>query len=339
MVIGVNTRTLRWFQLVGDGVTLTEVSLLEGVSQPGISRALARLEEQVGVPLLHKSGRALRLTAAGAAFKRHVDDMLHRLDDALAAAAQAVDPETGTVQLAFQRSLATWLVPRLVSSFRAKHPGVTFTLLQVQDDVVATILATGEADLVVSAARPLGTRAHRQRLMDEPLRLAVAADHPLNERTHICLSELAEESFLMLRSSSLLRQQSEQLCRAAGFEPSIGFEGDDLPSLRGFVAAGLGVAILPSSGQGFADAESGPVRYIEIDDALATREIGLAWPADRTLLASAELFRQHVIDLAHDGELPEAAFALQVQRGRHPGGQRPAGTPTAPARSRRGARQ
>lgn len=312
--MGMNTRTLRWFQLVSDGVSLTEVSLLEGVSQPGISRALARLEEEVGVPLLHKSGRTLRPTAAGAAFKRQVDEMLHRLDDGLAAAAQAVDPETGTVQLAFQRSLATWLVPSLVSSFRAKHPRVTFTLLQVQDDVVATILETGEADLVVSAARPLGTRAHRQRLMDEPLHLAVAADHPLSTRASIRLGDLAEESFLMLRPSSLLRQQSEQLCRAAGFEPVIGFEGDDLPSLRGFVAAGLGVAILPSSGQGFADTESGPVRYIDIEDALASREIGLAWPADRELLASAELFRQHVITLASTGELPAAAFSLQVRR-------------------------
>ena len=334
------TRTLRWFQLVSDGVTLTEVSLLEGVSQPGISRALARLEEQVGVPLLHKSGRSLRMTAAGAVFKRHVDDMLHRLDDGLAAAAQAVDPETGTVQLAFQRSLASWLVPSLVSSFRARHPQVTFTLLQVQDDVVATILETGEADLVVSAARPLGTRAHRQRLMDEPLHVAVAADHPMSGRSRICLSELSDESFLMLRPTSLLRQQSEQLCRAAGFEPSIGFEGDDLPSLRGFVAAGLGVAILPSSGQGFADAESSPVRYIDIEDASATREIGLSWPADRELLASSELFRQHVIGLAVTGELPAAAFSLEVQHSRHPGGQRPAGAPTAPVRARRrGARQ
>ena len=80
----VDTESLRWFQQVADGVTVTEVADLYLVSQPGVSRALARLEEQVGTPLLHKSGRVLRLTQAGATFKRHVDGLLHELDDGLA---------------------------------------------------------------------------------------------------------------------------------------------------------------------------------------------------------------------------------------------------------------
>ena len=68
---------LRWFQLVADGATVTEVSDLEFTSQPTISRALTRLSEEVGTPLLHREGRLLRLTRAGAAFKRHVDAVLH----------------------------------------------------------------------------------------------------------------------------------------------------------------------------------------------------------------------------------------------------------------------
>ena len=70
---------LRWFQQVADGVTVTEVSQIEGVSQPGVSRALARLDAELGTPLLHRSGRTLRMTYAGSAFKRHVDALLHHL--------------------------------------------------------------------------------------------------------------------------------------------------------------------------------------------------------------------------------------------------------------------
>ena len=115
----VDTDALRWFQQVADGTTVTEVSELEAVTQSGVSRALARLEAQVGTPLLRRHGRTLRLTQAGAVFKRHVDAMLHQLDDGIAAVSQLIEPDTGTVALAFQQSLGTWLVPDLVRSFRA----------------------------------------------------------------------------------------------------------------------------------------------------------------------------------------------------------------------------
>ena len=117
-----DTDVLRWFQRVADGVTVTEVSELDGVTQSGVSRALARLESEVGTPLLRRSGRTLRLTRAGEVFKPHVDSMLRRFDDGIAAVGQFVSPETGTVALAFQQSLGTWLVPDLVRSFRARHP-------------------------------------------------------------------------------------------------------------------------------------------------------------------------------------------------------------------------
>src|SRR5580698_5112798 len=110
-----DTDVLRWFQQVADGVTVTEVSDLEGVTQSGVSRALARLEADVGTPLLRRSGRTLRMTRAGAAFKRHVDGVLHELDDGLAAISELAAPDTGTVSVAFQPSLGSWLVPRLVA--------------------------------------------------------------------------------------------------------------------------------------------------------------------------------------------------------------------------------
>ena len=80
-----DVQALRWFQQVADGVTLTEISDLEMVSQPGVSRALSRLEAEVGTALLRRSGRVLRCTQAGMAFKKHVDAMMHSLDDGLAA--------------------------------------------------------------------------------------------------------------------------------------------------------------------------------------------------------------------------------------------------------------
>ncbi|MET0693786.1 MAG: LysR family transcriptional regulator [Propionibacteriaceae bacterium] len=302
-----DTDALRWFQQVADGVTVTEVSEIEGVSQPGVSRALSRLEKDVGTPLLRRSGRTLRMTRAGSAFKRHVDAMLHQLDDGLAAVEQTVDPETGAVQLAFQVSLGTWLVPDLVTSFRAEHPRVHFELTQVRDERVDAVLDSGRADLVLSTVRPLDEAIKRERLLDEPLCLAVPASHRLAGLHQIGLADAAEESFLMLRPSSLLRRHCDQLCREAGFEPSISLEGDDVITLQGFVAAGLGVAIVPALGRGPSPSSSEQVVYLQLTDPHATREIGLCWPEDRRLLPAAEMFRQHVITRARTGRLGAVA--------------------------------
>ena len=90
----------------------------------GVSRALARLEKEVGSPLLLRRGRMLRPTHAGSEFKRHIDAALHDVDDGLAAVDELIDPETGSVSIAFQLSLGAWLVPDLVDTFRRDHPRV-----------------------------------------------------------------------------------------------------------------------------------------------------------------------------------------------------------------------
>src|SRR5450755_104260 len=180
--MGMDTDVLRWFQQVADGTTVTEVSELESVTQPAVSRALARLEVEVGTPLLRRSGRTLRMTHAGVTFKRHVDSMLHQLDDGIAAVNHLIDPETGAVALAFQHSLGTWLVPDLVRSFRSAHPAVQFLLTQVRDELVSAPLDGGQADLEIGSRRPPDPALESSLLAVEPLRVAVPQDHELATR-------------------------------------------------------------------------------------------------------------------------------------------------------------
>ena len=144
---------LRWFQQVADGHTVTEVSEIYRISQPSVSRALARLEVELGTPLLRKSGRLLRLTHAGATFKRHVDALIHSLDDGVAAVEQLLDPATGTVRLSFQPSLGSWLVPELVASFRVAQPRVTFQLTRSDGTLGSTPIAEGAVDLELTSRR------------------------------------------------------------------------------------------------------------------------------------------------------------------------------------------
>ena len=302
--MNVDTDALRWFQQVAEGTTVTEVSGLGAVTQSGVSRALRRLEAQLGTPLLRRSGRTLRLTHAGAVFKRHADALLHQLDDGIAAVSQLIEPETGTVALAFQQSLGTWLVPDLVRTFRAAHPGVRFQLTQVRDELHSAALDGGQADLEIGTRRPRDPSVHARRVALEPLRMALPRDHQLASQPRIHLAEVSGEPFVSLRPASALRKLTDDLCEQAGFHPAVVFEGDDLSTVRGFVAAGLGVAIVPAPRAGSPESAVGPVLYREILDTGAVREICLRWSAERRLLPAAELFRQHVISRATAGRVP-----------------------------------
>ena len=217
-----DTDTLRWFQLVADGMTLTEVADIHAASQPGVSRALSRLEAEVGTPLLQKNGRVLRVTHAGSVFKRHVDGLLHRLDDGLAAVNELVDPETGTVTVAFQTTLGTWLVPGHIGQFRQQHPRVQFRLVRSDDAQGSSLLAGGRIDLEFTARRPRNPTVHWERLFAQPLALAVPAQHRAAERSQISLSEVADCDFVMLRPSWTLRGLTDELCSDAGFAPQRG---------------------------------------------------------------------------------------------------------------------
>jgi LysR family transcriptional activator of glutamate synthase operon len=291
----VDTDVLRWFQQVVDGMTVTEVAEIHLVSQPGVSRALARLEEQVGTPLLYKTGRLLRPTQAGNEFKHHADTALHALDDGLAAVNELVDPEAGTVALAFQLSLGTWLVPDLINTFRQGHPRVQFRLETSDDARGSSLVAGGRIDLEFTARRPRNPEVRWVHLFAQPLLLVVPADHALAGRKQAALAEVAEDPFVMLRPSWALRTLTDELCATSGFTPRVAFEGDDLSVVRGFVRAGLGVAVVPSDEQRTSSTSLPGESLIRLTDSGAHRDVGLAWSQRRRLLPSAELFREHVL--------------------------------------------
>ena len=302
--MGMDVQELRWFQQVADGVTLTEISDLEQVSQPGVSRALARLEREVGAPLLRRSGRVLRLTHAGVVFKRHVDRVVHSLDDGLAAVQQLIDPETGLVTVVFDRHLGTWLVPDLVGTFGRLHPEVRFDLHTKSDESVLEIGPGSDVDLELTTLRMSAAEVDRSQLTDEPLRLIVPPDHRLAGAPATSLAEVADDPFIMIRPTSLLRKACEDLCRGAGFVPNATLVADDVPTMRGYVAAGLGVAVVPALRETTAEPLVGRLHHLDLTDPAASRVIDLAWSTARRMLPSAELFRDFVLERARADALP-----------------------------------
>jgi DNA-binding transcriptional LysR family regulator len=292
----VDLQVLRWFQAVADGATVTETADRAHITQSALSRALARLEREVGTPLLTRSGRVLRLTSAGRVFKDHLDQALDHYALGLRAVAEHVDPDRGVVPLAFLPTLGTWLIPPLVTTFRATHPLVRFELHQHGEAAILEKLLDGTVDLILTSRGVGQPQVHWHRLLTEPLRLAVPAQHRLGQRKRIRLAEVADEPFIVLPEGHGLRALTEQLCHQAGYVPQIAFEGGEVETLRALVAAGLGVALLPPSrtSPSTSDDMIAPAPHLHVTDVDCARDLGLAWLTDRPHPPPTPAIRPHL---------------------------------------------
>jgi LysR family transcriptional regulator, transcription activator of glutamate synthase operon len=287
--------TVRWFLRVAETGNVTRAAEELRISQPGLSRAIARLERDLRAPLFDREGRTLRLNAYGAIFREHAERLVATEDAARRALVQAADPEHGEVGLAFLHTQGTVLVPELLRAYRAAHPWVDFRLMQGSAERIEEQVVQGHADMAITSPRPEGLAWHL--LTTERLRLAVPAGHRLavvgaRQQREVSLTEVADEPFIVLRHGYGLRSIIENLFREAGIRPKIAFEGEEASTLRGLVAAGLGVAVVPPG-----DAVVG---VAEREIAGARRRIGLVWVADRTRPPAVENFRHFV--LAHAAE-------------------------------------
>lgn len=277
--------TVRWFLTVAAVGNVTRAAAELRISQPGLSRAIARLERELRAPLFDREGRTLRLNRYGEIFREYAERLVATEDAARRALAQAADPDHGEVGLAFLHTQGTVLVPELLRSYRSEHPRVTFRLTQGSSEHIEEAVSGGQADMAITSPRPEDLAWHP--LSTERLRLAVPADHRIAGRAEVDLAEVAAEPFIVMRHGYGLRSITEGLFRAAGVRPEIAFEGEEATTLRGLVAAGLGVAVVPP-GDPVAGAE-------EVVIAGARRTIGLAWVADRTRTPAVEDFRRFVI--------------------------------------------
>ncbi len=285
---------LRWFQAVAGGDTVTDTATAAFMTQPAMSRALARLGNEVGADLFFRSGRGLKITPAGRVFKSFVDDILDTYDKGLRAIADVMSPDTGTVHIAFLHTLGTWFVPQLLSGFRQENPRVQFELQQRGEAGLREELLAGAADIIITSDDPADPAIVWHQLLVERLALAVPPGHRLADRKRVKLSDAADDTFIVLGRGFRLRQITETLCREAGFTPRIGFEGEEVETLRGLVAAGLGVSLLPDPAAGGPrPGDSGAL--LSITDVRAERKIGIAWLANRELPRPSARFRDYVI--------------------------------------------
>ncbi len=238
---------LRYAESVGRHLHFTRAAEELNVAQPSVSQQIRKLEAELGVPLFHRMKRRVALTEAGALFLPRARAMLQLLDEARAEVHELSGMRRGTLSVGAPPSVGTHLIPAAISAFSRQQPGIALTFREGGSRTLVTLLQDGELDLAVVIQPVRNPALTTMPLMKEELLLAVPRDHPLAKRESVDLTELRDEPFVMLREGAYdLRDQTIVACRRAGFTPRVGLDGGEMDSVPRFVAAGLGITILPA---------------------------------------------------------------------------------------------
>lgn len=259
---------------LGEVENVTLAAALVGRPQPTVSRTLRRLAETLGTEIVEPDGRGIRLTTAARAFLPFAHQALDAVREGVDAMDVASQRARATVRIAFQTSLGEQLVPEAIRAVRQEDEQLRFVLSQGARKLCLDAVVAREADLALVsrvATLPAGLRAVP--LFDQALVLLVAADHPWATRGSARVRDLVGEPVVTFKPGYGLRGSFDDLCAAAGVMPEVAFEGEDLHTISGLVAAGLGVSVVPRT-----DVPPPGCAQVRLDDPRAVRDIGAVLP-------------------------------------------------------------
>ncbi|MER7006311.1 LysR substrate-binding domain-containing protein [Dactylosporangium sp. NPDC000555] len=237
---------LEYFVAVAEEGGFTRAAARLRVAQPGVSAQVRKLERDLGQPLLDRSGRAVRLTAAG----RAVLPFARAALGAVEGARQAVDDLTGLTRGRVAIGSVTSHTVDLaavLADFNAAHPAVEVTLVEDASERLADAVREGRLDAAIVAFGETPEGLGVDLINDEEIDAAVWPGHELATRDTIPLSALRDRALICLPRGGGIRAVLDAACTAAGFAPRVAFEAGSPAVLEQLAAHRLGVAILPAS--------------------------------------------------------------------------------------------
>lgn len=248
-----DAQALRVVKAIADEGSITGAAALLGYSQPAVSQQLKRLEQRLGLPLVERVGRTVRLTDAGRILARHAPAVTTALDAAAGELSELRGLRTGRVRLVGFPSASPTIIPRLLADLDERHTGVTLTYLEAEPPEAVEAVREDRADIALTFSYPgdredphgLSARGLSVRVIGTDDLLAVLPEgHHAVVGGRVDLAALADERWIA--GCPRCRGHLLELCARAGFAPRIAFETDNAVAVEGLVARGIGVATLPS---------------------------------------------------------------------------------------------
>ena len=218
------------------------------MSQPPLSHQIRDLERELGVTLFQRSRHSVCLTEAGRLFLDEARQVLSGAKHAVETVKKAARGEIGRLSVGFGPTPENGLLQRVLSLFLSRHPDVELELHSLYTNEQLDALAQGQID-VAFPLLPISNRKFLvERIAAEPVGAALPAQHPMANKSRIALTELSKEPFVLIsREVGGFYDFILEACATAGFTPTVAHEARHVLTVLGFVAAGLGVTLLPGA--------------------------------------------------------------------------------------------
>jgi DNA-binding transcriptional LysR family regulator len=273
-------RHLRYFVTVAEELHFGRAAERLFIAQPPLSQQIQQLERELGVELLARTSRRVRLTAAGQAFLPEARQILARVETAALTAQRAARGATGTLSIGFVASATYDVLPDVLRRFRVQYPDVELLLSELNAAEQAQALR--DKAINIGFARPAISEVGWavESVVQEPFVAALPAQHSLAvSKEAVPLAQLAVEPFISFPPDPKPSYADlvQALCAWAGFVPRVAQEVREMQTALSLVAAGLGIALVPASVQNL---RRRGVVYRPLTDVSATTELSVVYRAD-----------------------------------------------------------
>ena len=305
---------LRSFVVLAAAGSVREAAKRLFVTQPAVSATIAALQSELGVQLVERDGRGLRLTAAGEVLAGYGRRIIGLWEEAALATVAGADPERGRLRLAAVTTAGEHLVPAVLASFRQEHPHVEGVLEVGNRSHIWDLLSNGEVELAIGGRPPQGSVLASLATADNDLVVvnapgrSPAAGTGARRWRQVTVAELARYTWLVRELGSGTRSTAEELFEELGITPSLLTLGSN-GALRESAIVGLGVALI-SRAAVTRQLSEGSLEELRAGPLPLQRPWNLVARRDGTLPATAGLFVDHLLAWggfrALDGALPGA---------------------------------
>ena len=259
------------------------------LTQPAVSTQLRKLEDDMGLPLFHRSSSGMLLTEAGRVLLGHVEAGLGALDAGRAALRQLAGLERGTLSIGGGATATTYLLPGLLRSFHERYPAIRIHLREQGSRRVVDGVLSGDLDLGVVTLPidlPRDAPVEVKPWIDDELRLLLPPGHRLEGRGAFRWAELAGESLVLFEAGSAVRRHIDDAIADSGVEVDIVMELRSIESIKQMVAQGIGAGFV--SRYALAASQSG----LACRDGTLARQLAVVSRSDRAPSRASQAFRE-----------------------------------------------
>jgi DNA-binding transcriptional LysR family regulator len=242
-------RHLRSLEAVARHGSFTRAGEDLHLAQSAISQHVRRLEEELGVEVFRRSSRSVDLTAEGRLVLAYAKRVLQEVEGLHFELEEMTGLLRGELRIGGMYPTGLYDLAAVLADFRGEHPGVSIHMLEGTQDELLGLLRADELDCVFTAVDPdaIGNEFAATLLWEDEFVVAMPVDHPLAERSHVTLGELAREDLIAYRENSAIRRRLERKMAEHGLEPRNAFVTTEMGAVRTLASKGLGVAVMPRS--------------------------------------------------------------------------------------------